>query len=126
MSSPGRIFDCSDLAQRAAGIDAAAAAVGRGELVVLPTDTVYGIGADAFTPAAVTALLAAKGRGRSMPPPVLVGSVRAAAALIDDLGMHGIAKCQLQHANCRGYESAISNSHLAIPRSCQNACPRLT
>ncbi len=89
MSSPGRIFDCSDLAQRAAGIDAAAAAVGRGELVVLPTDTVYGIGADAFTPAAVTALLAAKGRGRSMPPPVLVGSVRAAAALIDDLGMHG-------------------------------------
>ena len=46
---------------------------------MLPTDTVYGIGADAFTPAAVTALLEAKGRGRDMPPPVLVGTVRAPA-----------------------------------------------
>lgn len=67
----------------------AAAAVRRGELVVLPTDTVYGIGADAFTPDAVTALLGAKGRGRDMPPPVLVGTVRAATALVDDLGPYG-------------------------------------
>ena len=58
---------------RAAGLDAAAAAVGRGEVVVLPTDTVYGVGADAFTPAAVTGLLAAKGRGRTCRVPVLVG-----------------------------------------------------
>ena len=56
---------------------------------MLPTDTVYGIGADAFTPSAVTALLAAKGRGRNMPPPVLVGSVRAAAALTETLGAYG-------------------------------------
>jgi L-threonylcarbamoyladenylate synthase len=60
-----------------------------GELIVLPTDTVYGIGADAFTPAAVTTMLAAKGRGRNMPPPVLVGTARAAAALVDDLGAFG-------------------------------------
>ena len=40
-------------------------------------------------PAAVTALLAAKGRGRNMPPPVLVGSVRAAAALAESLGAFG-------------------------------------
>jgi L-threonylcarbamoyladenylate synthase len=84
-----RLFDCADAAQRSAGIEEAVAAIGRGELVVLPTDTVYGIGADAFMPEAVAALLAAKGRGRQMPPPVLVGSVRAAAALIDDLGLHG-------------------------------------
>jgi L-threonylcarbamoyladenylate synthase len=84
-----RRFDCTDAAQRSAGIEEAAAAVGRGELVVLPTDTVYGIGADAFMPAAVTAMLNAKGRGRHMPSPVLVGSVRAAAAVIEDLGMHG-------------------------------------
>jgi tRNA threonylcarbamoyl adenosine modification protein (Sua5/YciO/YrdC/YwlC family) len=64
-------------------------AVRRGELVVLPTDTVYGVGADAFTPAAVQALLDAKGRGRDMPPPVLVGSVRAATALVEDLGTYG-------------------------------------
>jgi tRNA threonylcarbamoyl adenosine modification protein (Sua5/YciO/YrdC/YwlC family) len=78
-------YDCSDAAQRAAGLAAAVAAVHRGELVVLPTDTVYGVGADAFTPAAVDRLLAAKGRGRDMPPPVLVGSVRAATALIEDV-----------------------------------------
>jgi len=84
-----RRYDCADASERAAGLAAAAAAVGRGELVVLPTDTVYGLGAAAFSPAAVTSLLAAKGRGRSMPPPVLVGSVRAAIALVDDLGPYG-------------------------------------
>ncbi|MFI7616810.1 L-threonylcarbamoyladenylate synthase [Nonomuraea terrae] len=84
-----RRFDCSDSTQRTVGVMEAAAAVRRGELVVLPTDTVYGIGADAFTPAAVTALLDAKGRGRDMPPPVLVGTVRAATALVDDLGPYG-------------------------------------
>jgi tRNA threonylcarbamoyl adenosine modification protein (Sua5/YciO/YrdC/YwlC family) len=72
-----------------AGLAEATAAARRGELVVLPTDTIYGIGADAFNPAAVTSLLAAKGRGRSMPPPVLVGTVRAATALVDDLGPYG-------------------------------------
>ena len=41
---------------------------------MLPTDTVYGIGADAFDSDAVAALLSAKGRGRDMPVPVLVGS----------------------------------------------------
>jgi tRNA threonylcarbamoyl adenosine modification protein (Sua5/YciO/YrdC/YwlC family) len=45
-----------------------------GSLVVLPTDTLYGIGADAFNPDAVASLLTAKGRGRDMPVPVLVGS----------------------------------------------------
>jgi tRNA threonylcarbamoyl adenosine modification protein (Sua5/YciO/YrdC/YwlC family) len=82
-------YDCSDPEQRAAGIAAAADAVRRGELVVLPTDTVYGIGADAFTPEAVSGLLAAKGRGRDMPPPVLVGTVRAATALVEEMGPFG-------------------------------------
>src|SRR6185312_10445653 len=82
-------YDCSDETQRAEGLKAAADAVLRGELVVLPTDTVYGIGADAFSPAAVSTLLAAKGRGRDMPPPVLVGTVRAASALVEDLGQWG-------------------------------------
>ena len=57
------LYDCRPLADRDRGIAAAIEAVQRGELVVLPTDTVYGIGADAFTPCAVTALLDAKGRG---------------------------------------------------------------
>ena len=78
-------FDCTVMAERSAGLTAAAAALGKGELVVLPTDTVYGLAADAFTPDAVTTLLAAKGRGRQMPPPVLVGSRRAAFALVEDV-----------------------------------------
>jgi len=82
-------FDCRDSFSRTAGVEAAVTAARAGELVVLPTDTVYGIGADAFIPAAVTAMLAAKGRGRNMPPPVLVGTARAAAALVDDLGAFG-------------------------------------
>jgi L-threonylcarbamoyladenylate synthase len=78
-------FDCTVAAERAAGISAAAAALRKGELAVLPTDTVYGVAADAFSPHAVSVLLAAKGRGRQTPPPVLVGSRRAAFALVEDI-----------------------------------------
>jgi L-threonylcarbamoyladenylate synthase len=78
-------YDCTDTAQRAAGIAEATTVLRKGELAVLPTDTVYGVAADAFSPEAVIALLAAKGRGRQMPPPVLVGSRRAAMALIEDV-----------------------------------------
>ena len=67
-------FDCADPIDRRAGLEAAAHAAASGNLVVMPTDTVYGIGADAFNAAAVRALLAAKGRGPDMPVPVLVGS----------------------------------------------------
>ncbi|SEO91336.1 L-threonylcarbamoyladenylate synthase [Trujillonella endophytica] len=79
------LYDCSDPAARSAGIDAAAAAIGRGELVLLPTDTVYGVAADAFTPDAVTRLLAAKNRGRAMPVPVLIGEASTLAGLVVDL-----------------------------------------
>lgn len=76
-------FHCSDPTEREPGLTAAEDAVRRGDLVVLPTDTVYGIGADAFAPHAVTALLAAKGRGRDMPVPVLVGSWKTIEGLVD-------------------------------------------
>jgi L-threonylcarbamoyladenylate synthase len=69
--------------ERETAVEAASLAVQRGELIVLPTDTVYGIAADAFDPAAVRGLLAAKGRGREMPPPVLV----SAASTIDALAV---------------------------------------
>ncbi|GAA4733590.1 hypothetical protein GCM10023350_16440 [Nocardioides endophyticus] len=67
--------------EREAAVEAAALAVQQGELIVLPTDTVYGVGADAFDPVAVRGLLAAKGRGRNMPPPVLVSSATTLDAL---------------------------------------------
>jgi L-threonylcarbamoyladenylate synthase len=76
-----RRFAMDDPVERTRGLERAAGAVRRGELVVLPTDTVYGIGADAFSPEAVTRLLAAKGRGRNMPPPVLVSAATTLDAL---------------------------------------------
>ncbi|MFY9489497.1 MAG: L-threonylcarbamoyladenylate synthase [Mycobacterium sp.] len=69
-----QLFDCRDPGNRSDAVAAAVAAVKSGGLVVMPTDTVYGIGADAFDSRAVAALLAAKGRGRDMPVGVLVGS----------------------------------------------------
>ena len=78
-------YDCTEAADRAPAIAAATAAIRRGELVVLPTDTVYGVGADAFSPNAVRRLLDAKGRGRDVPVPVLVGSWRTVNGLVDAL-----------------------------------------
>jgi len=68
------LYDCAVADQRADGLAVAASAVRAGRLVVVPTDTVYGIGCDAFSASAVRALLAAKGRGPDMPVGVLVGS----------------------------------------------------
>jgi tRNA threonylcarbamoyl adenosine modification protein (Sua5/YciO/YrdC/YwlC family) len=76
------IFDCADPDQRSRGITSAVAALKAGRLVVLPTDTVYGIGADAFDSTAVDALLSAKGRGRDMPVGVLVGSWHTIEGLV--------------------------------------------
>jgi len=80
-----QVFDCSLPDERADGLNAAAAALRRGELAVLPTDTVYGVAADAFNPGAVDALLAAKGRGRDMPVPVLVANPEMLTALVGEL-----------------------------------------
>jgi L-threonylcarbamoyladenylate synthase len=71
--------------ERETAIQAAAMAIRQGLLIVLPTDTVYGIAADAFSPDAVQSLLDAKGRGREMPPPVLVSSATTLDALAVDI-----------------------------------------
>ncbi len=78
-----RVWDTR--AEPEAAIDAAAAAVAAGECIVLPTDTVYGIGADAFSAAAVRRLLEAKRRGRDMPPPVMVADTEMLRSLTDDV-----------------------------------------
>lgn len=80
-----RIYTTSNPTEREEGIAAATGALRRGELVIVPTDTVYGIAADAFSPLAVMSLLGAKGRGREMPPPVLISSVGTINALARDI-----------------------------------------
>ncbi|HEY5821803.1 MAG TPA: L-threonylcarbamoyladenylate synthase [Propionibacteriaceae bacterium] len=65
--------------------EAARAAIEDGACIVLPTDTVYGIGADAFSAEAVQRLLDAKQRGRDMPPPVLIGDASLIRALATDV-----------------------------------------
>ncbi|MEE6137742.1 L-threonylcarbamoyladenylate synthase [Mycobacterium sp. 050128] len=76
------LFNCAEPEQRSVGISSAVGALKGGRLVVMPTDTVYGIGADAFDSSAVAALLAAKGRGRDMPVGVLVGSWHTIEGLV--------------------------------------------
>jgi tRNA threonylcarbamoyl adenosine modification protein (Sua5/YciO/YrdC/YwlC family) len=78
-------FDLSVDAERETGMDEATRSVQRGRLVVLPTDTVYGVGCDAFNAQAVQRLLDAKGRGREMPPPVLVSAKTTLEALAIDV-----------------------------------------
>ncbi|MEU7901769.1 L-threonylcarbamoyladenylate synthase [Actinoplanes sp. NPDC049118] len=78
------LYDCRTVAERDRGIAAAVEAVKGGELVVLPTDTVYGVGADAFTPHAVNALQNARGTDRRVPP-VLVGSRHTLDGLVYSL-----------------------------------------
>jgi L-threonylcarbamoyladenylate synthase len=79
------IFDCRDEAQLLAGMRQARQAIAKGELVVLPTDTVYGVAADAFDARAVMRLLEAKGRGRQSPPPVLVAGLTTLRALVAEV-----------------------------------------
>lgn len=79
------LYDCADQGQLLTGMREARQAIARGELVVMPTDTVYGVAADAFSAGAVARLLAAKGRGRQQPPPVLVSGVDMMRALVSDV-----------------------------------------
>ena len=79
------VHDTRDESVRDASLQAATEAVRAGDLIVLPTDTVYGVGCDAFDASAVDRLLEAKGRGREVPPPVLVGDPAVLHALAIDV-----------------------------------------
>ncbi|WP_067885892.1 L-threonylcarbamoyladenylate synthase [Nocardia vaccinii] len=82
------VYDCSDPDSRAAGLTAARTTLKSGRLAVIPTDTVYGLAADAFDSGAVADLLAAKRRGRDMPVPVLVGSWNTIDGLVFSVSQH--------------------------------------
>jgi tRNA threonylcarbamoyl adenosine modification protein (Sua5/YciO/YrdC/YwlC family) len=78
-------YNCTDRERRAEGLAHAQRAIAAKQCVVMPTDTVYGIAADAFSAQAVATLLAAKGRGRSMPPPVLIPRLQTMDGLATEI-----------------------------------------
>jgi tRNA threonylcarbamoyl adenosine modification protein (Sua5/YciO/YrdC/YwlC family) len=78
-------YNCTIDDERAQGLEHAQRAISEKKCVVFPTDTVYGIAADAFSPQAVTMLLASKGRSRTMPPPVLIPRINALDGLAADV-----------------------------------------
>jgi L-threonylcarbamoyladenylate synthase len=67
------------------GIDEAAARIRAGQVVAIPTDTVYGLAADPFQPAAVERLFRLKGRPENKPVLLLVDSRLQAEALAAEL-----------------------------------------
>ena len=87
-------YNCTSDDQRAEGLQHAQRAISEKKCIVLPTDTVYGIAADAFSPLAVTMLLASKGRSRQMPPPVLIPRINALDGLANDVSADARALAQ--------------------------------
>ncbi|SEJ22341.1 translation factor SUA5 [Demequina mangrovi] len=105
------ILPVHDPAAWGPSLDAAVDAVNRGAVIVLPTDTVYGVGADAFSPPAVAGLLAVKGRGRQMPPPVLIPDVRTVDGLAREVPDAARA---LMEACWPGALTVIVNAQLSL------------
>jgi L-threonylcarbamoyladenylate synthase len=68
-----------------AAIDAAARALSLGDIVGLPTDTVYGLAADPFRTGAADRLFRVKGRPRNVELPVLVADEAQALALCEEV-----------------------------------------
>jgi tRNA threonylcarbamoyl adenosine modification protein (Sua5/YciO/YrdC/YwlC family) len=79
------MYDCSLDTDLLTGMRLAKVSLGRKELVVFPTDTVYGLACDAFSHEGVQKLLDAKGRDRQSPPPVLIGNATALEGLAKDV-----------------------------------------
>ena len=82
---PAEFFHIKDERSRGAAVDAARRELARHQVVVMPTDTVYGIAANAFSAEAVQRLLEAKGRDRTMPPPVLIAHSGVLDGLADSV-----------------------------------------
>jgi|DEB0MinimDraft_3_1074331.scaffolds.fasta_scaffold00356_5 tRNA threonylcarbamoyl adenosine modification protein (Sua5/YciO/YrdC/YwlC family) len=76
---------------RTRGVTAAAAAARRGELLVFPTESMYAVAADPFSPRGITSLREVKGRGSSLPVPVLVGAIRTVDGLATGISAEGRA-----------------------------------
>ncbi len=89
------VYSCGNTEAQMSAIARAKEAIGRGEVICIPTDTVYGIGVDPFNRQAIDSLLAAKSRTRAMPPPVLVPDIATAWELTTDISP--VAQQLLEH-----------------------------
>ena len=105
-------FDTAIEYERERGFEVAQSAARRGDLVVMPTDTVYGLGCDAFSVSGVAKLLEAKGRGRDFAVPVLVGSPSTVSGLPTSTGT-GMSRPR-----------PLASRSLATPRGLNASQPR--
>ena len=78
----------ADKASSQAGLAAAVKAIKAGKLVAFPTETVYGLGANALNEDAVRSIFAAKGRPADNPLIVHVPSVTAMQSLVTSGSMY--------------------------------------
>jgi tRNA threonylcarbamoyl adenosine modification protein (Sua5/YciO/YrdC/YwlC family) len=76
-------------------VGAAAALLADGEVVAIPTDTVYGLAASVAAPDAVRRLFDAKGRREDVPLPLFVANASEAAAMLGDLEPRAMALFEL-------------------------------
>ncbi len=92
MEPQNQPFQTEVLPYGAAAIAAAARLIGEGQIVAVPTETVYGLAADATEGEAVARIYAAKGRPSFNPLIVHVGSLEAAERIaLFDAVAHGLA-----------------------------------
>jgi len=77
-----RRFDANDPTELANGIKAATAAVRRGEVVIVPTESSYGLATDPFRADGLAKLRSLKDRGPELPIPVMVASAATAAGVL--------------------------------------------
>lgn len=87
------LFDCREPAALLEGMRKARMAIGRGKVVCVPTDTVYGLVADAFKPSATKALRDARGMVENDPLGVLLPGIPTLRALADNVAdeVHALA-----------------------------------
>jgi L-threonylcarbamoyladenylate synthase len=119
-----KFYDCRKPGEREEGLAAAVAALRRGDLVVLPTDTLYGLGCDAFKKQAVSALFRAKGRGRDMPIVVMVGTRKTfdglsyrmpkSARALADAFWPGALTIIVEHAKSLDWDLGETNGTVAV------------
>ena len=106
-----RTYRCADVGERELGLTAAESACRRGQLVVRPTETVYGLATDAFSVEGVASMRRVQGRSRELPMPVLIGRTSTVDGLVLTLGPSGRA---LAEAFWPGPLMLVAQSHPSL------------